>query len=78
MKVGTDCSGIESPIQALLRLNIPFTHEWSCEIDKYAIQSLKANYNPKIMYTDITNRDNKTLPDIAFLDIDMPGISFKW
>jgi len=26
LRVGTDCSGIEAPIQALRQLNIPFTH----------------------------------------------------
>jgi len=29
IRVGTDCSGIEAPIQALRKLKIPFSHEWS-------------------------------------------------
>jgi hypothetical protein len=34
--IGTDCSGIEAPLQALIQLKIPFIQKWSCEIDKYA------------------------------------------
>ncbi len=34
-KVGTDCSGIEAPIIALKLLNINFSHEFSCDNDKF-------------------------------------------
>ncbi len=64
LKIGTDCSGIEAPIQALKQLNIEFSHEFSSEIDKYAIQSINANYNPKKIYADITKRNHRELPDI--------------
>jgi len=53
--VGTHCSGIEAPIQALDNLGIPHNHVFSCEIDKYAIKSLKANFSPKFFYNDIKN-----------------------
>jgi hypothetical protein len=43
LRVGTDCSGIEAPIQALRQLGIPFRHVFSCEKDKYAVESIKAN-----------------------------------
>jgi DNA-methyltransferase (dcm) len=64
LRIGTDCSGIEAPVQALKQLKIPFRHVWSCEIDEYARQSIEANYEPENMYTDITKRNYKTLPDI--------------
>ena len=47
LRIGTDCSGIEAPLQALKQLKIPFSHEFSSDIDKYVIQSIKANYKPK-------------------------------
>jgi site-specific DNA-cytosine methylase len=47
LRVGTDCSGIEAPIQALIQMNIPFKHVFCSDIDKYCIQSIKANYNLK-------------------------------
>ncbi len=77
LRVGTDCSGIEAPIQALLQLNIPFSHEFSCEKDKYAIQSIKANYEPKILYTDITTRDHSKLPDIDLYVCGFPCQTFS-
>ena len=32
--VGTDCSGIEAPIFALINMGIPFIHSFSSDIDK--------------------------------------------
>lgn len=51
--IGTDCSGIEAPIQALRQLKIPHRHIFSSEIDKKAKASLLANYNPEIFYDSI-------------------------
>jgi DNA (cytosine-5)-methyltransferase 1 len=86
MRVGTDCSGIEAPIQALIGLKIPFTHEFSSDIDKHVIQSIKANYNPGRLYGDpdgpfpdgdITKRDNSTLPDIDLYICGFPCQPFS-
>lgn len=64
IRIGTDCSGIEAPIQALIKLNIPFKHIWSCENDKYARESIKANYKPETVYEDILTRNHNKLDDI--------------
>lgn len=86
IRVGTDCSGIEAPIQALIKSKIPFTHEFSSEINKYAIESIKANYSPKRLYGDpdgpfpdgdILNRDNSTLPDIDLYVCGFPCQPFS-
>ena len=67
-KVGTDCSGIEAPIQALNKLsnkyNITYSHEFSSEINKYAIKCIKENYTPKILFEDITKREIHDIPNI--------------
>jgi DNA (cytosine-5)-methyltransferase 1 len=67
-KVGTDCSGIEAPIQALDKLsnkyNITYSHEFSSENNKYAVECIHGNYTPKILYGDMVDRDIKTLPEI--------------
>jgi site-specific DNA-cytosine methylase len=71
IRIETDCSGIEAPIQALQQL--PFKHVFCSEIDKYCIQSIKANYNPDIIFGDkdglypegdITKRNINDVPDI--------------
>ena len=64
LRIGTDCSGIEAPVQALQQLKIPFKHVFSCEKDSYAVKSIKANYTPEKMYTDITKRKHTLLPDM--------------
>ena len=54
-------------------LKIPFTHVFCSDIDKYVIQSIKANYKPEIIFGDkdgpfpngdITKRKLKDVPDI--------------
>jgi site-specific DNA-cytosine methylase len=78
LRVGTDCSGIEAPIQAFRQLKIPFKHVFSSEIDKYCIKSIKANYNPEIIFGDpdgpypegdITQRNINDVPDGNNLEI---------
>jgi len=84
LRIGTDCSGIEAPIQALQQLCLPFTHV--SDIDKYCIQSIKANYHPERIYGnsegkfpdgDIRNRDHTTLPDIDLYVCGFPCQPFS-
>ena len=77
LRIGTDCSGIEAPIQALKQLGIPFEHKWACEIDRFARTSILANYQPEIIYEDITKRDNSELPDIDIYVCGFPCQSFS-
>jgi len=77
LRVGTDCAGIEAPIQALLRLGIPFEHSFSCEKDEYCQQSIMANYHPRQVYSDMTNRDASLLPDIDLYVCGFPCQSFS-
>uniref|UniRef100_A0A6C0LX68 DNA (cytosine-5-)-methyltransferase n=1 Tax=viral metagenome TaxID=1070528 RepID=A0A6C0LX68_9ZZZZ len=77
IKVGTDCSGIEAPIQALKQLGIQYNHVFSSEIDKYAVQSIKANYHPKTIFGDITNRNNDDLEDIDLYVAGFPCQPFS-
>ncbi len=86
LRVGTDCSGIEAPIEALRQLQIPHKHLWSSDIDKFVIQSIKANYEPEILFGDpngpypdgdITKRDNSILPDIDLYVAGLPCQPFS-
>ena len=45
--VGTDCSGIEAPIQALCNLGIKFDHLFSSEIDDVVRQTIQAIFETK-------------------------------
>lgn len=86
LRIGTDCSGIEAPIQALQQLGIPFQHVFASDIDKYCIQSIKANYNPDILFGDkdgpfpegdITERDMSLVPDLDLYVCGFPCQPFS-
>ena len=77
IRIGTDCSGIEAPIQALRNINIYFSHEFSSDIDRYCIDSIRANYTPKKIFTDITKRNIKEVPDIDLYVCGFPCQPFS-
>jgi DNA (cytosine-5)-methyltransferase 1 len=77
LRIGTDCSGIEAPIVALQQLKIPFVHEFSSEIDKYCISTIKANFNPKIIFGDMKQRKLKDIPDIDMYVCGFPCQPFS-
>jgi len=60
--VGTDCSGMEAPIQAIRNLGVPFKHVFSCDIDRNARATIQANFPHGKMYEDVTTRDNTKTP----------------
>lgn len=75
ISIGTDCSGIEAPIEALKRLKVKYEHKWSCEIDKYAKKSILANHTPGIFFDDITK--NRNLPKIDLYIAGFPCQTFS-
>lgn len=77
IRIGTDCSGIEAPIQALKQIGIKHRHVFSSDIDKYALQSIRANYDPEIIFGDITERDIKDVPDIDLYVCGFPCQTFS-
>lgn len=64
-------------VLVLKQLGIPFQHKWSCEIDQFARQSILANYEPEILYTDITTRNHSQLPHIDMYVCGFPCQSFS-
>lgn len=83
LTIGTDCSGIDAPIEALRQLvqelgpALSYEHLWSCEIDKYAKQSIIANHSPRIFYDDMLTRDHSQLPDVQLYSAGFPCQSFS-
>ena len=74
LKIGTDCSGIEAPIEALNNIcneyNLNYEHEFSSEISEYATEYINKNHNPKILFNDMTKRKPE---DIPYIDIYVSG-----
>lgn len=70
IKIGTDCSGMEAPIQAMKNLGIPYHHIFSCDFDDGVKNTIEANFKPEVMYGDITKRDNSK---VQHVDIYIAG-----
>lgn len=77
LRVGTDCSGIEAPIVALKQLGVPFSHEFSSEVDKHCVATIRANFAPKIIFEDMTKRHVKDIPDIDLYVCGFPCQPFS-
>ena len=77
MKVGTFFSGIGSPEQALLNLDVNHEIEFACDIDKYARETYLKNFDCKNMYEDITALDMKNLSYVDLLVFGFPCQAFS-
>jgi DNA (cytosine-5)-methyltransferase 1 len=76
--VGTDCSGIESPIEALIQMKIPHLQKWSCEIDPKAVASHSANYKKaETVYTDMLKRKTSSLSHVDLYVCGFPCQAFS-
>lgn len=69
LRIATDCSGIEAPLEALRQLKIPFQQVFRSEIDKSSRYLANLNYpEPEIDYKDLLLRNNK---DLSKLSVDL-------
>lgn len=77
LRVGTDCSGMETPLMALKKLGVAYQHEFSCDIDKNVKKTIFANCPPKVFYDDLMSRDNETAPAVDLYVAGFPCQSFS-
>jgi DNA (cytosine-5)-methyltransferase 1 len=62
--VGTDCSGLEAPIQALDNIGIVYQHAFSSDTDADCRKTISTNFKPVHIYNDVRTRDNNSAPDV--------------
>lgn len=72
LKVGTDCSGIGAPEEALAELQVKHEIVFACDKDKFARETYLANHKPGVMFKDMTTRDNT--PAELYADLYIAGI----
>jgi len=77
IKIGTDCSGMEAPVQALQNLKVNLDHKFSCDINKEARATIGANFPHGLMYDDLTKRDNKKAPKVDLYIAGFPCQPFS-
>ena len=75
--VGTDCSGVEVPIQALKILKIPHRHLFSCDNNPIVQQTIKSNWAPQQFFPDVTKRDNLKAPGVDIYIAGFPCQPFS-
>ena len=71
LRVGHDFAGKNAPGEALDNLGVNSELVFTSEKDKHARKTIEANYSPRQMYNDITERDHSTLR--ALLDLYLAG-----
>ena len=75
LRVGTDCSGLESPIHALKAMGLDHRHLFSCECGPAARKVIRANSPPwHGLYDDVTECETHDAP---FVDLYIAGFSCK-
>ena len=77
IRVGTDCSGIDTPVMALEALQIDYEHIFSCEKDEFARKAIEHNFTPSTMYKDITTRVQSHTPKVDLYICGFPCQSFS-
>jgi len=78
IKIATDCSGIDAPIEALKQLEIPFKQLWYCDTNKFAGATSEANHpKPEMIFEDMLSRDNQLLPQTDIYICGFPCQSFS-
>lgn len=77
LRVGTDCSGIDAPIQALKIMNIPISYEFASDIDPNSKTSIMCNDSPKMFFDNILTRDHSKLPKLDIYSAGFPCQAFS-
>ena len=78
MRIGTDCSGMDAPLEALRQLNKKVEYVFGCDSLKVSKQFINQNgLTPNVWFDDITTRNDKLLPDIDVYICGFPCQSFS-
>eukprot|EP00435_Cladocopium_sp_Y103_P045638 s592_g13.t1 len=71
-RVATDCSGMETPIMALNRLQVDFEHVFSCDTCPQVKKQILANFPQVKFFDDLMARDNSSR-DVPAADLYIAG-----
>ncbi|HEV2917457.1 MAG TPA: DNA (cytosine-5-)-methyltransferase [Candidatus Babeliales bacterium] len=77
IKIGTDCSGLDTPIYAMKSLSLPIKHIFSCDNDLHVKETINCNFKPQIFYNDIFSRNYDDIPPIDWYVAGFPCQTFS-
>lgn len=81
IRVGTDCSGTDAPLQALKNLKLPHSHVFSTDTDPLCGQTIAANFSPLELTigpeADITRRDAASVAPVDLYVCGFPCQPFS-
>ena len=74
IKVGSDCSGLESVLTALDQLGLGqrVRAEFVCDKDPLCRKVLRSVHEPRVVYDDVTKRDVKDMPQVDIYTAGFP------
>eukprot|EP00969_Alexandrium_andersonii_P015010 656254-Alexandrium_andersonii.AAC.1 len=58
ISLATDCSGMESPVVAACNVGLDVQHVMSSDVDKGCQRFIQANFEPDVLFEDMSKRDN--------------------
>lgn len=79
LRIGTDCSGMETPVMALRRLKVAHDHKFSCDIDGNVKKQLQTNFPDALWFDDLMTRNNRasSTPAVDLYVAGFPCQSFS-
>ena len=77
LTVGTDCSGLEAPIQALNNIGIQHSHLFSCENDIHCRKTILNNFPPLVLQEDTSKRQLSSTPKVDLYICGFPCQAFS-
>ena len=77
IRIGTDCSGMEAPIQAMRNLTLDYAHVFSCDSDQHVRATIDANFPHGSMYPGIAVCNNHETPETDVYVVGFPCQPFS-